>query len=317
MSGAEIQAAVAQGGRFLVFPYCVSVLVLTFKRSSPIFFVKAGESAFSKGMPYALISLLAGWWGIPWGPIWTLTTLATNLSGGKDVTREVLAGTGLPMPVPVTASSPSPVEVAAREEHKSLVMKLAWAAVALLFLGGGFVAYKIYDAGQKLSRQPGELEFRRANGKIRSGGPVASGNSQKASEIAAEMNKAMRAFRDSSMQATRETSFLDEHDQFRTYCNLNESQSVFLIHVPELRRFDAESRKAIAQSAWVTAQSLLEKHGESRPGMRLAVGVRGIAAYDRILTGSFTVGAESNSSIPEIREGLGCERELASWFEPK
>jgi hypothetical protein len=151
LNGTDLQSAVAQGGRFVIFQYCVSILVMTFKRSSSIYFIKSGESAASKGAPFCLISLVAGWWGIPWGPIWTLTTVATNLSGGKDVTRQILAAAGLSMPAPAASPSPSlsPVEVAAREESKSLIMKLAWAAAALLVLGIAFVAYKVISAAQK------------------------------------------------------------------------------------------------------------------------------------------------------------------------
>lgn len=98
LSGIDLQSAVAQGGRFVIFQFCISILVMTFKRSSPIYFIKSGESAVGKGLPFCLISLVAGWWGIPWGPIWTVTTIATNLSGGKDVTREILAASGLAMP---------------------------------------------------------------------------------------------------------------------------------------------------------------------------------------------------------------------------
>ena len=151
LSGPDLQSAVAQGGRFVVFQYCVSILIMTFKRSSSIYFIRPGESAAARGLPFALISLIAGWWGIPWGPIWTLTTIATNLSGGKDVTREILAATGLAMPVPVASfsSSLSPVEIAAREEKKNFIMKLAWAAVALLLLGVAFLAYKVISPAQK------------------------------------------------------------------------------------------------------------------------------------------------------------------------
>ena len=67
------------------------------------------------------------------------------MSGGKDVTREVLAAVGLAMPIPAPTAAPSlsPVEIAAREERKNLIMKLAWAAVALFFLGIAFVVYKV------------------------------------------------------------------------------------------------------------------------------------------------------------------------------
>lgn len=91
MTATELNMELQKGGRFVVYQYCVSVLILTFKRSSDIYFIRADESALNKGLVYVLISLVAGWWGIPWGPIWTITALITNLKGGKDVTPQVVA----------------------------------------------------------------------------------------------------------------------------------------------------------------------------------------------------------------------------------
>ena len=80
-----------RGAKFVIYTYCVSILILTFKRSSDIYFIKSKESRISKGLVFTLISLLFGWWGIPWGPIYTIGALITNFSGGKDVTADVLA----------------------------------------------------------------------------------------------------------------------------------------------------------------------------------------------------------------------------------
>jgi hypothetical protein len=74
----------------VVFQYCGSIVVLSFKRASDIHFVKGDESTFRKGAGFSCISLLLGWWGIPWGPIWTISTLITNCRGGRDMTSEVL-----------------------------------------------------------------------------------------------------------------------------------------------------------------------------------------------------------------------------------
>jgi hypothetical protein len=60
-------------------------------RGSSIYFIRAGHSAAGKALGYSLISLLFGWWGIPWGPIWTIATIVTNCRGGRDVTGELLA----------------------------------------------------------------------------------------------------------------------------------------------------------------------------------------------------------------------------------
>lgn len=87
---AELHAQVQRGGKFVVFQYTISILIMTFRRSSDVFYIKPGESAFVKGLPYTILTMFAGWWGIPWGPIYSLTSLATNLGGGKDVTSEVM-----------------------------------------------------------------------------------------------------------------------------------------------------------------------------------------------------------------------------------
>lgn len=79
-----------RGGKFVIYHYCISIVIMTFRRPSNIYFIRAGESAVGKGLPYTLLSLVMGWWGIPWGPIYTIGSLITNFGGGKDVTAEVI-----------------------------------------------------------------------------------------------------------------------------------------------------------------------------------------------------------------------------------
>jgi hypothetical protein len=90
MSSEQLQEELSRGGRFVVFQYCISIFVMSFKRSSNIYFVPAGTSSMGHGAPFCGLSLLLGWWGIPWGPIWTLGTLFKNLAGGTDVTADVV-----------------------------------------------------------------------------------------------------------------------------------------------------------------------------------------------------------------------------------
>jgi hypothetical protein len=47
------------------------------------------DAGFSE--EYSLISLFAGWWGIPAGPIWTVVTIIRNTRGGIDLTPAVEA----------------------------------------------------------------------------------------------------------------------------------------------------------------------------------------------------------------------------------
>ena len=87
----QLNNELAQGGKFVIYQFTISIVVMTFRRSSDIYFVRAGESAVAKGLGYTALSLLFGWWGIPWGPIYTIGSLINNLGGGKNVTQEVLA----------------------------------------------------------------------------------------------------------------------------------------------------------------------------------------------------------------------------------
>jgi hypothetical protein len=89
LSDEQISAEVAKGGRFVVFPYAISILVMTFYRKSDIHFIKADESAFGKAFPYILLSGLIGWWGFPWGLVRTPQALCHCSTGGEDVTADV------------------------------------------------------------------------------------------------------------------------------------------------------------------------------------------------------------------------------------
>ncbi|VVB75719.1 Uncharacterised protein [Candidatus Tiddalikarchaeum anstoanum] len=88
LSSDEVRAEVAKGGRFVIFHYCISVIILTFNRSSNVYFIKPGESAFVTGLPYTLLTLLLGWWGFPFGPIFSVWDLVRNLNG-TNVNKEL------------------------------------------------------------------------------------------------------------------------------------------------------------------------------------------------------------------------------------
>lgn len=86
----DINEEIQQGAKFVSYTYCVSIIFMTFKRPTDIYFIKHNESPVVKGLPFFFVSLIFGWWGIPWGPIYTIGSLFTNISGGKDITTEIL-----------------------------------------------------------------------------------------------------------------------------------------------------------------------------------------------------------------------------------
>lgn len=91
LSANDLQQEVNEGGRFVYFPYTLSLIFFTFKRTSGVYLVKGSENNAVKSFFYILISALFGWWGIPFGPKYTLESIQTNWRGGKDVTEDVMA----------------------------------------------------------------------------------------------------------------------------------------------------------------------------------------------------------------------------------
>ena len=60
---------------------CVSLLIMTMRFRSPRVIVGTRENQ-STAIIYSLVSAVAGWWGIPWGFIYTPQALYRNLRGG-------------------------------------------------------------------------------------------------------------------------------------------------------------------------------------------------------------------------------------------
>ncbi len=91
LSAEDLQQEVKNGGKFVYYAFTISLIVVTFRRTSGVYLVSGNENVVGKGLIYSLISMLFGWWGFPFGPKYTLESIRTNMKGGKDVTEEVMA----------------------------------------------------------------------------------------------------------------------------------------------------------------------------------------------------------------------------------
>ena len=86
----QINEELQKGGKFVVYIYVISIGIMTFRRPSKnIYFIRHDEFAIKHGWPYLLISLICGWWGIPWGPIYTIGAVFQAFTG-KNVTEDVI-----------------------------------------------------------------------------------------------------------------------------------------------------------------------------------------------------------------------------------
>ena len=91
LSRADLERELAAGARYVFYEYCISLIVVTLRRPSAVYFLRGGSRGVLRGLPYVLLSLLLGWWGVPWGFLYTPLALLTNLTGGCDVTDQVRA----------------------------------------------------------------------------------------------------------------------------------------------------------------------------------------------------------------------------------
>jgi hypothetical protein len=89
MTPLEISFELNRGARFVVYKYCISAVVMTVMDSTDIYFVRAKESRIKRGIVWTMLTLVAGWWGFPWGPIRTVQSVWINLHGGESVTALV------------------------------------------------------------------------------------------------------------------------------------------------------------------------------------------------------------------------------------
>ncbi|OJJ19219.1 hypothetical protein BKI52_20625 [marine bacterium AO1-C] len=86
----ELKDVIARGGKFVVFQYCYSFFLITFRvMTSPILVIDEEERSKYQRR-YNLISSLLGWWAIPMGPFRTLSCIKVNSKGGLDVTNDIM-----------------------------------------------------------------------------------------------------------------------------------------------------------------------------------------------------------------------------------
>ncbi|MEO8845874.1 MAG: hypothetical protein ABI591_33850 [Kofleriaceae bacterium] len=71
--------------RLHVYDIVLSFLFVSFKLTSrPVVVGAPGSGKLRAGC--TAVTLVFGWWGIPWGPIWTIRAVSRNVRGTKVIT---------------------------------------------------------------------------------------------------------------------------------------------------------------------------------------------------------------------------------------
>ena len=86
----QLMNELKNGGKLVVYQYAASPIYVSLKNHSKTYLIRYGESAFKKGVKYSLFSFVLGWWGFPFGPIYTIASIVTNCKGGIDITQEYI-----------------------------------------------------------------------------------------------------------------------------------------------------------------------------------------------------------------------------------
>lgn len=81
----ENQVLITPTTRLTRYQLAVSFLIVSFKFPTRIYVVGHHTTGFIAAM-CTVVSLALGWWGIPWGPIYTVQVVSRNLRGGLSHT---------------------------------------------------------------------------------------------------------------------------------------------------------------------------------------------------------------------------------------
>lgn len=90
----EVRDRIRAGWRAVRFEFCVSFLLATIRRQSGVYLTERWQERYLRGLGYSALALLLGPWGVPWGILWSCRAVWTNLTGGIDVTDELVAALG-------------------------------------------------------------------------------------------------------------------------------------------------------------------------------------------------------------------------------
>ncbi|TDU80924.1 hypothetical protein EI77_00225 [Prosthecobacter fusiformis] len=87
----DIEQDIMKGGRFIVHHWCFSIIILSFSRTTSTRYFRSWKSGIGRASFYSLVSMTFGWWGFPFGLLYTPLCLWKNARGGTDVTSDLLS----------------------------------------------------------------------------------------------------------------------------------------------------------------------------------------------------------------------------------
>lgn len=310
---------IAQGGRFVVYPYVFSIVVMSFRRNSPITYIPPGQSNAGGAFGWSLISMCVGWWGIPWGLIFTIGALWRNSGGGVDVTEPILAQ--------IIGPAQADALIRRRPKHRSgalLAMRMLIFSPLLVFpLLIVLVSSSATERERERAKQPGYSALRQAESFVsHPGGASGRGNTAEATKAAELCAGIMKTFRSTAISG--KSGKASDGNGITVWCEAHPDRCLFIIEVQDLRRFTDEAKDAFAEASWLAAQ-LCARTLALDSDAELSIALKGSVLYDRQITGTPVAGLNIDArdseevlkkAIKSKKKGGGVQDNLIHFFAP-
>ena len=301
----QVLEEIGRGGRFVVFLYAISLLIITFRRSTGVQFVRAGETVGASAWGPTMLTLFVGWWGIPWGPIFSIQSIYRNAMGGKDVTE--------PMLTPLVGAERAKAALKLRPQPKVGVglwsLRAALLAIPLVSVSLNILAAEQgIRREEELRKSPGYNAWYTANANLER---HASGNNAEARTAAA----AMKAMLDGSVTWESRTGRAKEPKPFNVWCEFHDHDAVVLVQWDDLRHLSDDNRETLSKMIWQAACAFARNEPARSTGSQLTVGLKGSLLWDRALLGKLPSADQVKGAEPaEAIAGHAIESRLVSAF---
>ncbi len=86
----ELQMQLRNGSRFVCYSIVISAAIITSRNSTEIYLVRPDRNSPAARWASTFFTFIFGWWGFPYGIIYTPQALVRNCKGGIDRTNEVV-----------------------------------------------------------------------------------------------------------------------------------------------------------------------------------------------------------------------------------
>ncbi len=172
----------------------------------------------------------------------------------------------------------------------------------------GEVSGAATTAGVQAFRDADDLLVGRSKG-------IVHGNNPAAIAFAEAFSRMLEDARAAGVEKRSSNSIISlTKGDFLTYCLLTRQRCVFMVHVPDLRKFNSDAKDFISEAAWHIALKIIEEAGVTPSAV--AVGIRGSLLYDRAIVGHPGPVDDAMSLIERTLQGNDDSRaELALMFD--